>query len=70
MNLHQALDLLMNGGPAEKVASLLGEKVGGALASITGSLTAYHVTGTLKKPVVNMKAGARRRSLYSVTSLG
>lgn len=45
------LDLYLNGGPLEKVQTLLGE-VGRVLGKVTDQIIRYHVTGPIGDPVV------------------
>jgi hypothetical protein len=55
ITLDQNLNLKLAGGPIEKVGSLFGDTVGGAVAKVTGALASYHVTGTIKNPQVNVE---------------
>ncbi|HVT90457.1 MAG TPA: hypothetical protein VHD56_16505 [Tepidisphaeraceae bacterium] len=54
IGLNRQLDLRVNGGPIEKVQDLLGKQIGGMIAKVTDSLLAYHVTGTIGKPQVDL----------------
>jgi hypothetical protein len=58
VTLDQKLNLTLNGGPVEKVQSMLGKEVGGAIGMVTDQLFAYHVTGTLGEPQVKVVAGS------------
>lgn len=53
--LDQTLDLLMSGGPVQTMKNLLGDQIGGALATVSDKLLAYHVTGTVHDPQVNLQ---------------
>lgn len=55
VSLDRKLDLLVNGGPVERVQQLLGEQIGGTIGMITDKLLAYRVTGTLGDPKVNVQ---------------
>ncbi|HRK31078.1 MAG TPA: hypothetical protein PLD59_08365 [Tepidisphaeraceae bacterium] len=54
IGLDQTLDLRLNGGPVEKMQSLLGQRVGGMIGRLTDSLASYRVTGTLQQPNVSL----------------
>lgn len=47
------LDLMLNGGPVEKIQGLLG-KVGDVIGKVTDRLVGYRVRGTLAKPEVSV----------------
>jgi hypothetical protein len=51
---NQRLDLTVNAGPVEKLESVLGD-AGKIIGVVTDKLTAYHVTGTLGEPRVQLK---------------
>ena len=56
----QELDLIVNGGPLEKMQHLMGKHVGGVFGRLTDALAGYHVTGTVKEPEVGVQlAGGR-----------
>ncbi|WP_428940792.1 hypothetical protein [Fontivita pretiosa] len=57
IGLDQRLDLTLNGGPIEKVQAMLGKEVGGAIAMVTDRVLAYHVTGSLNEPKVEVLVG-------------
>ena len=50
------LNMLLNGGPVEKVQALLGA-VGDFTAKITDSIAGYKVTGTTSEPKVELQVG-------------
>jgi hypothetical protein len=58
VGLDKSLDLLLNGGPLEKVQSMLGS-VGAMLGKVTDSLTHYRVTGTVGHPVISIEVGQK-----------
>ncbi len=51
---NSTLDLRLNGGPIEKVQSMLGA-AGRILGAVTDALIAYKITGTLDEPKVRVK---------------
>ena len=56
----QELDLIVNGGPLEKMQHLLGKHVGGVFGKLTDALAGYRVTGTVAQPQVGVQlAGGR-----------
>jgi hypothetical protein len=57
IGLDQRLDLTVNGGPIEKIQSMLGKEVGGAIAMVTDRVMAYHVGGTINEPQVEVLIG-------------
>jgi hypothetical protein len=57
ISLDQQLDLVVNGGPVEKVQSLLGKDIGGAIGRVTDELYSYRVTGPLDDPSIRPQAG-------------
>jgi len=48
-----SLDLRVHAGPLERLQSLLGD-IGGAIARATDRLVTYHITGTMRQPVVSV----------------
>lgn len=52
MSLDQKLNLRFNGGPLEKVETMLGDEVGGAVSAMTDSVMAYRITGSVQDPRV------------------
>lgn len=58
LSLNQTLNFTLNGGPLEKMESLMGQKVGGAIGQVTDALASYHVTGTVDQPQIAMRAGS------------
>ena len=60
VGFNQELDLIVNGGPLEKMQHMMGRHVGGMFARLTDALAGYHVTGTVAEPQVGMQlAGGR-----------
>lgn len=57
ISLDQQLDLVVNGGPVEKVQSLLGKDLGGALGRVTDELYSFKVTGPLDQPSIKPQPG-------------
>jgi hypothetical protein len=57
VKLNEAIDLTVNGGPLEKMQTLLGNDVGGAIGSVTDSVMAYRVTGTISQTHVTADVG-------------
>jgi len=55
VGLDQTVSLTLNGGPVEKLQSLLGERVGGMIGKVTDSLAQYRVTGTIQQPEVSLE---------------
>lgn len=57
ISLDRKLDLTVNGGPIEKVQSLLGKQVGGLIGKVTDQLVGYRVTGTTDEPKIAVNVG-------------
>ena len=56
----QQLDLIVNGGPLEKMQHMMGRHVGAMFGRLTDALAGYHVTGTVTEPQVGVQlAGGR-----------
>jgi hypothetical protein len=49
------LDLMFNAGPIEKMQQLLGQHIGGAIATVTDKVLSYRVTGTFHEPQVKVE---------------
>ncbi len=58
--LDQRLDLTMNGGPIDKLASLLGRKIGEIITSVKPELLTYRVGGTVDEPKISVVLGQGR----------
>lgn len=58
LGLNQVLNFKFNGGPLEKMESLMGKDVGAAMGQITDALASYHVSGTVERPQIVMRAGS------------
>ena len=60
VDFNQELDLIVNGGPLEKMQHMMGRYVGGMFGKFTDALAGYHVTGTVKEPQIGVQlAGGR-----------
>jgi hypothetical protein len=57
MWLDQRINFKLNGGPIEKVQSMLGKEVGGVLGAVTDNLYAYEITNTTADPKIGVKVG-------------
>jgi hypothetical protein len=57
MTLRGLLDLEMNGGPLEKMQSMLAGPIGDVFGALTDAVATYHVTGPVKDPHVRLKLG-------------
>jgi uncharacterized protein involved in outer membrane biogenesis len=54
INYDQTLDLLVNGGPVEKIQDQLGE-VGNILGAVTDGLVKYDIEGTVSDPKISVR---------------
>ncbi len=52
--LDQRLDLTMNGGAIDKLASLLGTKIGDIITTVKPDLLTYRVSGTIDEPKIQV----------------
>lgn len=67
--LDQRIDLTVNGGPIDKLASLLGTTVGEIIVSVKPELVTYKVGGTIDEPKVFVVLG-RGKAQEVVTDVG
>lgn len=54
VTLDQKLDLVFNGGPLEKMQSVMGKEVGGIFGAVTDKMARYVVTGNVGDPRVQV----------------
>jgi hypothetical protein len=64
----QALDLVVNAGPLEKMQTVIGGRVGRVFGRVTDALANYRVTGTVQQPrmAVELVGGTVNRAVGSI----